>query len=161
MEQYPTNEIEEYRISFDSFEYAFSASRLVGDAWRFRPNELSVSELRAVANSSGPRDHRLPLKYKRRRHYESHLQRLLAVPFTPLLFAIAGVPLAIFGFVGSRAKGLLAALALLGVYYALFIFCYEAARSGRFPPAPAVWFPNALLFVGATVLLLVSARTQR
>lgn len=161
MELYPTEEIEEHRISFDSFEYAFSAPRLVGDAWRFRPNELSVGELRAVANSSGPRDRPMPLKYKRRRHYEAHLQRLLAVPFTPLLFAIAGVPLAIFGLVGSRAKGLLAALALLGAYYALFIFCYEAARSGRFPPAPAVWFPNAVVFVGATALLFASARSHR
>jgi len=95
------------------------------------------------------------------RHYESHFQRLLAVPITPLLFSIIGVPLAVFGFVGSRAKGLLAALVLLGVYYALFIFCYDAARSGYLPPAPAIWFPNAAVLVAGVSLLLVSARSRR
>jgi len=161
MGRYPDGGIEEHRISFDGFEYAFSARRVLGDQWRFRPNELSIAELRAVSDPDLPPSERPPLKYRKRRHYESHLQRLLAVPLTPLLFSIAGVPLAIFGVVGSRAKGLLAALALLGAYYALFIFCYEAARSGRFPPAPAVWFPNAVLLVGAVASLVMSARSHR
>ena len=161
MHAYPNEAIEEHRISFNAFEYAFPAPRLVGDQWRFRPNELSIAELRAVAEARAPRDLRLRLKYRKTRHYESHLQRLLAVPLTPFLFSIVGVPLAIFGFVGSRAKGLLAALVLLGSYYALFIFCYDAARSGHVPPAPAVWFPNAVVFVAATALLLVSARSHR
>jgi lipopolysaccharide export LptBFGC system permease protein LptF len=161
MDEYPNDEIKEHRISFDAFEYAFPAPRLVGEQWKFRPNELSVAELLSVVEAKSPRDLQLPLKYRRPRHYESHFQRLFAVPLTPFLFSIVGVPLAVFGFVGSRAKGLLAALVLLGVYYALFIFCYDAARSGYFPPAPAVWFPNAVVFVTGTALLMVSARSHR
>jgi lipopolysaccharide export system permease protein len=161
MEAYPNEEIEEHRISFDAFEYAFPAPRLVGEQWRFRPNELSAGELRSVVNARGPHELKLKLKYRRTRHYESHFQRLLAVPLTPFLFSIIGVPLAIFGFVGSRAKGLLAGLALLGAYYALFIFCYDAARSGYFPPAPAIWFPNAVVLVAGATLLLVSSRSHR
>jgi hypothetical protein len=78
-----------------------------------------------------------------------------------LLFSIIGVPLAAFGFVGSRAKGVLAALVLLGAYYALFIFCYDGARSGHFPPAPAVWFSNLMVFLVGLALLLASARSHR
>jgi lipopolysaccharide export LptBFGC system permease protein LptF len=161
MGRYPNDGIEEHRISFEHFVYAFSAQRLLGDQWRFRPNQLSIAELRAASDPDIPRSQSPPLRYRKARHYASHLQRLLAVPATPFLFSIIGVPLAVFGVVGSRAKGLLAALALLGAYYALFIFCYDAARSGRFPPAPAVWFPNAVLFVCALASLLVSARSQR
>jgi len=161
MEAYPNDAIEEHRISFEAFEYAFPAPRLIGEQWRFRPNELSASELLSVMDTENPSDLKLKLKYRMPRHYESHFQRLLAVPITPLLFSIIGVPLAVFGFVGSRAKGLLAALVLLGVYYALFIFCYDAARSGYLPPAPAIWFPNAAVLVAGVSLLLVSARSRR
>lgn len=161
MSEYPSAEIKEHRISFDEFEYAFPAPRLVGDRWRFRPNELSVTELRSVVDAKRRSDLKLPLKYRMPRHYESHYQRLFAVPLTPFFFSIVGVPLAVFGFIGSRAKGLFAALALLGAYYALFIFCYDAARSGLFPPVPAIWFPNAVVFVAGMVFLLVSARSHR
>ena len=161
MDEYPNEEIKEHRISFDALEYSFPAPRLVGEQWRFRPNELSAAELLSVVEASGPHELQMQLRYRKPRHYESHFQRLFAVPLTPFLFSIVGVPLAVFGVAGSRAKGLLAALVLLGVYYALFIFCYDAARSGYFPPAPAVWFPNAFVFVAGSALLLASARSHR
>jgi lipopolysaccharide export system permease protein len=161
MDPYPNPDMEEHRITFEGFEYAFPAPTLVGDQWRFRPNELSIAELRSVSDGSWPRELWSRLRYKRARHYESHLQRLLAMPVTPLLFSIVGVPLAVFGFVGSRAKGVLAALLLLGAYYALFIFGYESARSGRFPPAPAIWFPNLVVLVLAVGLLVLAARSRR
>jgi len=161
MEAYPNDEIKEHRISFEEFEYAFPAPGLVGGRWRFRPNQLSVTDLISVANAKNRSEVEFPLKYRRLRHYSSHLQRLFAVPVTPFLFSIIGVPLAIFGFVGSRAKGVLAALVLLGGYYALFIFCYDGARSGYFPPAPAIWFPNALVLVAGTALLFLAARSHR
>ncbi|MBW2289214.1 MAG: LptF/LptG family permease [Deltaproteobacteria bacterium] len=161
MEAYPNEEIDEHRISFEEFEYAFPAPRLVGEQWRFRPNELSAAELLSVVEAKGSSDLKLQLRYRKARHYESHFQRLFAVPLTPFVFSIIGVPLAVFGFVGSRARGLFAALLLLGGYYALFIFCYDAARSGHFSPVPAIWFPNAAVFVAGVVLLLVSARSHR
>ena len=161
MEAYPNEEIEEHRISFEAFEYAFAAPRLVGEQWRYRPNELSAAELLSVVDAEAPHDLKLRLRYRDARHYESHFQRLFAVPLTPFIFSIVGVPLAVFGFAGSRARGLLAALALLGAYYTSFIFCYDAARSGYLPPVPAVWFPNAIAFVAGTLLLLVSDRSQR
>lgn len=161
MTPYPSEDFDEHRISFERFEYEFAAPRLVGEHWRFRPNELSVGELRAVVARETPENGRIRLKYKHRRHYESHLHRLFAVPLTPLLFSIIGVPLALFGFVGSRAKGMLAALLVLGVYYALFIFFYDSARSGWISPAPAVWLPNAILGVSALSLLVLAGRSHR
>jgi len=161
MEAFPNDEIKEHRISFEEFEYAFPAPGLVGGRWRFRPNQLSVADLYSVANARDRSEVQLPLKYRRLRHYSSHLQRLFAVPVTPFLFSIIGVPLALFGFVGSRAKGVLAALLMLGGYYTLFIFCYDGARSGYFPPAPAIWFPNAVVLVVGTALLFRAARSHR
>jgi lipopolysaccharide export system permease protein len=161
MDAYPNDEIEEHRISFEKFEYAFPAPGLIGGQWRFRPNQLSVSELMTVVGAKNRSEVQLPLKYRKSRHYAAHLERLFAVPLTPFLFSIIGVPLAAFGFVGSRAKGVLAALVLLGAYYALFIFCYDGARSGHFPPAPAVWFSNLMVFLVGLALLLASARSHR
>jgi lipopolysaccharide export system permease protein len=161
MDRYPNEKFEEHRISFTSFEYAFRAPWLVGDHWRFRPTQLSLGELRSTIARRN-RGEKVPgLRYRETRYYESMLYRMFAISTAPLLFSLIGVPLAILGFVRSRTQGMLMALLLLGGYYAFFVFAYEAARSGLFPPLPTVWAPNALVFAIGVILLFYTVRWRR
>ena len=160
MDRYPNDEFEEHRISFSSFEYSFRAPWLMGDQWRFRPTQLSLDELRSTIARRN-RGERVPgLRYRETRYYESMLYRMFAIPAAPFLFSLIGVPLAILGFVRSRPQGMLMALLLLGGYYAFFVFAYEAARSGLFPPLPTVWAPNALIFAIGVILLFYTVRRR-
>ena len=161
MDRYPSDEFEERRISFRRFNYSFRAPWLVGDRWRFRPTQLSLGELRSTIARSH-RGEKIPgLKYRETRYYEAMLHRLFAIPAAPLVFSLIGLPLAILGFVRSRPRGMLLALLLLGAYYAFFVFAYESARSGLFPPLPAVWAPNALVFAIGAILLFYTVRWRQ
>jgi lipopolysaccharide export LptBFGC system permease protein LptF len=161
MDPYPNEDFEEHRISFASFDYSFRASQLVVDRWRFRPTQLSLGELRAVIARAKRGEKIRHLMHREARYYESMLHRLFAIPAAPLVFSLVGVPLAILGFVRSRPRGMLMALLVLGAYYASFVFCYEAARSGLLPPLPAVWAPNTAVFVIGVVLLFYTVRWRQ
>ena len=160
MDPYPSEEFQEHHISFVEFDYSFRAPWLVGDRWQFRPTQLSLGELRsAIARKrAGKKAPRLKWKVE---YYESMMHRLFAIPSAPLLFSLIGVPLAILGFVRSRPRGMLLALLMLGVYYASFVFAYEAGRSGLFPPLPIVWAPNALLLAIGVILLFYTVRWRQ
>ena len=161
MDPYPNEEFEEHRISFARFDYSFRTSRFVGDRWRFRPTQLSLGELRAVIEREKRGEKIRHLMHRETRYYESMLHRLFAIPAAPLVFSVIGVPLAILGFVRSRPRGMLMALLVLGVYYASFVFGYQAARSGLFPPLPAVWAPNAAVFAVGVGLLFYTVRWRQ
>jgi lipopolysaccharide export LptBFGC system permease protein LptF len=161
IDPYPNEEFEDHRISFSKFDYSFRASRLVGDRWRFRPTQLSLGELRAAIGRAERGEKIRHLVHREARYYESMLHRLFAIPAAPLVFSLIGVPLAMLGFVRSRPRGMLMALLVLGAYYASFVFGYEAARSGLFPPLPAVWAPNAAVFAIGVVLLFYTARWRQ
>ena len=151
-------DFDEYRISFGEFVYSFPVPWLVGDEWRRVPRQLSIQELRLAGSKKTRSEFADQLKYQRSRYYDAHLHRMLAVPLTPLLFALIGVPLALLGFVRSRPRGVLLGIGLLGGYYGLFVFGYEVARRGVFPPEIVLWVPNALVLVLAVVLLRWTAR---
>lgn len=166
MDPYPSEYFREHRISFAKFDYSFLAPGLVSDRWQFRPTQLSLAELRlAIARKRGNEtvsrpENVPPLKWQLH-YYESMMYRLFAIPTAPLLFSLIGVPLAVLGFVRSRPRGMLLALLLLGVYYASFVFVYDAGRKGLLPPLPAVWGPNAVLLMIGVGLLFHTARSRQ
>jgi lipopolysaccharide export LptBFGC system permease protein LptF len=160
LDPYPSEEFREHRIAFASFDYSFRAPWLVGDRWEFRPTQLSLGELRAAIARKRAGETVPGLRW-RLQYYESMLHRLFAIPAAPLVFSLIGVPLAVLGFVRSRPRGMLLAPLLLGAYYASFIFAYDAGRSGLFPPLPAVWAPNAVLFTVGVILLFYAVRWRQ
>jgi lipopolysaccharide export LptBFGC system permease protein LptF len=148
-------------VTFNELVYSFRVPWLKGHGGPFSPKHLNLTELRHAASGESQHEITSLLAYDNPRYYNAQLHRMLAVPFTPFLFAMIGVPLAMLGFVRNRPRGLLLALALLGVYYGLFIFGYDASRDGLLPPWFAVWLPNVLVLVVAIVLLKRTARVPR
>jgi lipopolysaccharide export system permease protein len=150
---------DEHRVTFGEFVYAFPVPWLTGGRWRRVPRQLSFEELRLAGSNETRAAFRNQLKYQRSRYYDAHLHRMLAVPLTPLLFALIGVPIAVQGFVRSRPRGLLLAVGLLAAYYGPFVFAYDASRRGYVPAEISLWIPNAAVLVAAVILLRRMSRS--
>lgn len=151
---------EDYRLSFSEFDYRFYAHDEGAAAPRYRTDQLGLPALRAAAASLAAGDARPELRYRDARIYQTQIQRVFALPLAPALFALLGVPLALGGFVRSRAWGLLLALALFGGYYALFFWVQDLALLGVLPPPLAIWTPDVALAVVAAGLLWDSRRVR-
>ncbi len=154
----PSLDFEEYRISFEKFDYSFLALALGHGELRYRMDQLGFSALRdAVARIEAGEQPR-ELKYRSASIYATQLHRILSVPLASVLLAWVGVPLGMHGFVRSRAWGMIMALALLVGYYSLFVYVQDASRMGYAPAYLLVWIPNATLLVSGAALVWAARR---
>lgn len=156
----PSLDFEEYRISFESFDYTFLALALGHGELRLRMDQLGLHELRdAVARLEA--GERLPeLRYRNPRIYSTQLHRILSIPLASVLLAWVGVPLGMQGFVRSRAWGMIMALALLVGYYGMFVYVQDASRMGSAPAYLLIWIPNAILLVAGAALVWAARRIR-
>lgn len=149
------------RIAFRTFDYALEADRVLGVSLSaFRPREMTAAQLRAAIARAEAGD---PLAELRRHdpvYYRLHLQRRLALPAAPVLFALVGVPLGIRRARGGRSWGVLLCALAAFAYYALLTFGQALALEGIISPAAALWLPNAA-FAGTAWVLLRRERRVR
>ena len=160
MQPDPIDAFDEYRISFEQFDYEFPALRVAAGPQRYWIDQLRLDELRGALRRIRSGDSIEELTFRNPLMYSTQIQRMFAIPFAPLLFAFVGVSLGLRGVVRSRSRGLLLALALFGGYYGLFVYAQGIARDGVMPPQLAIWAPNAILLVSG-VALIVDARRLR
>ncbi len=148
------------RITFASFDYAFEMERLIGVTFeRLQPKDMDTSQLLEVLahfdeTGAAPPDARV----KSRAPYELQLHWRLALPFAPILFALAGAPLGVRRARGARSYGILACAVLVFVYYVLLSIFGEFAESGTLPASIALWIPTLALAVAAAWLLYRAPR---
>jgi len=147
------------RIAFTGFDYALEADEVLGVSLSaYRPREMSGSQLRTVIARARAGD---PLAELRRHdpvYYQLQLQRRLALPVAPLLFALVGVPLGARRSRGGRSFGILLCGLLAGAYYALLSLGQALATAGMLPAVPAAWLANATFGLAAGGLLLQQRR---
>ncbi len=151
---------EAYRISFSRFDYDFPALQLGAGPLRYRIDELGLDALRDAIRRIESGDRGPDLAYRNPLIYSTQIQRMVAIPFSPLLFALVGVSLGLRGAVRSRSRGMLLALGLFGGYYGLFAYAQDVAREGVVAPHLAIWAPNAILLV-VGIALIFDARKLR
>jgi lipopolysaccharide export LptBFGC system permease protein LptF len=151
---------EAYRISFSRFDYNFPALQLGVGPLRYRVDELGLDALRDAIRRIESGDSGPDLRYRNPLIYSTQIQRMLAIPFSPLLFAFVGSSLGLRGVVRSRSRGVLLALGLFGGFYGLFAYAQDIAREGVVAPQLAIWAPNAILLV-VGVALIFDARKLR
>jgi lipopolysaccharide export system permease protein len=84
--------------------------------------------------------------------YTSEMQLRLALAFTPLLFVLLGIPLALRVKRGGRSIGFGLSLLVVMIYYVLVMGGVGIAQRGVWPAIPAVWFANFVLAVVALIL---------
>lgn len=160
IEPAPIGAFEVYRLSFLRFDYDFPALQLGVGPLRYRIDELGLRELRDAIRRIESGDRGPDFTYRNPLIYSTQIQRMVAIPFSPLLFALVGVSLGLRGVVRSRSRGLLMALGLFGGYYGLFVYAQDIAREGVVAPHLAIWTPNAILMV-VGIALLFDARKLR
>lgn len=152
------NDAQYQRIAFDAFEYSFPVKSLIDlETAQTRPKDMTLAELRTTlakleAGESIRQASRKPIEYRLQIH------RRFALPLAPLLFALVGVPLAVRRTRSGRSWGVLLCAGLVGAYYGVLTFSQYLALAGALPPGIALWIPNALCAIAATLLLLRARR---
>ena len=158
------SELNEYRrISFESFDYAFDMSGILGAGpSQILPLEMSTKRILQVIDYFDRHDGRPPddVRVKSKEPYEIQLHRRLALPLTPLLFALVGVPLGLRRSHGARSWGVLVSVGLVFIYYLLLSFGSFLADKGALPASLAIWLPNAAFAVIAVPLLARARRAE-
>lgn len=160
LEPNPSDAFDEYRISFARIDYEFPALALGAGPYRYRVDELALPQLREAIRRIEAGDAGPDLAYQNPRVYAAQIQRMLAIPLAPLLFALVGAPLAVRGVVRSRARGVWLALGVFAGYYALFSYGQDIAREGALPAEIAIWIPNAILLAAGIALVCDTRRLR-
>ena len=100
------------------------------------------------------------VRVKTRERYEIQLQRRLALPAAPLLFALVGIPLGMRRSRGARSFGVLLCVILVFAYYAFLSAGTYFAEENLAPAWTALWIPNLLFAIVAVVLLRRARRAE-
>jgi lipopolysaccharide export system permease protein len=77
----------------------------------------------------------------------------LAIPFTCIIIALFGAPLAVSNPRGGAAWGVAVSLATTFIFLLLMQLSRAVGGGGLLPPVLAAWLPNGLAAVGAAWLL--------
>ena len=114
----------------------------------FSASDLSVDVSSIAARATGPLPREqstsalLATQGPNRLEARIELQRRFAFAFAALVFALLGVPIGVRPRRGGRAAGLILTLALIGLYYLIYVYGYGMAKQGRISPFLGVWAAN-------------------
>ena len=149
------------RIGFETFDYSFPVGEfLANEASRLRPRDMTMAELYAnlerVRNAAGPGEI-ADLREQTPAPYEIQIQRRFALPVTPIVFALVGVPLGLRRVRGARAAGAMLCIVLVFAYYALLSLAEFLGEKTGVPAPLALWLPN-VVFLSLGLGLLQRAR---
>lgn len=119
-----------------------------------KPMDLRLAQLRGLIRDLLGGE--LTSGDKRVLELQTVLHLKISIPFTPLMFIILAVPLAIIPQRSSRAIGMGVALLVVLVYYSMFVVCQRFGTAGVLPPVVAAWLPNIVVL--ATGILTMHLR---
>lgn len=89
----------------------------------------------------------------RERWYQIEFHRRVALPTACLVLALVGIPLGLSARKGGKSTGFVLTIALVFLYYFLFLSGLSLAKQGRLAPAFDVWMANIIFLVCGVVLL--------
>jgi len=148
------------RIAFQALDYSFDVGVLLSESRsKLKAREMTFRDLRALVQRFDRGESVEDPRVQQPITYRLELQRRLALPVAPLLFALVGVPLGLRRARGARSWGALLCIAVVFGYYTLLSLSQFLGGDGVIPPAAALWLPN-LAFAGLAVFLLLRARNR-
>ncbi len=89
---------------------------------------------------------------KKRRETESEIHKKISFSFATAAFVLVGLPVAIISRRGEAVISFSFAMAVVAIYYILFVWGRTMAINGYLPPGIALWLPNVLLLVVSAFL---------
>ena len=141
-------------LSFGRYELTLDFNRFIGNPLdrRIVDRELTLSELLAKMQEENAA--------KRSPHYFVSFHKLFSIPFAAIVFVLIGTPLGIRVKRSGKISGFSLSIALVFVYYLLFVLGETLGDRGRIPPFLAAWFPNILLGALGMGLLLLEGKEK-
>lgn len=148
------------RIAFQALDYSFDVGVLLSESRsKLKAREMTFRDLRALVQRFDRGENVEDPRVQQPVTYRLELQRRLALPVAPLLFALVGVPLGLRRARGARSWGALLCIAVVFGYYTLLSLSQFLGGDGVIPPVAALWLPN-LAFAALAVFLLLRARNR-
>ena len=148
------------RIAFQALDYSFDVGVLLSESRsKLKAREMTFRDLRVLVQRFDRGEKVEDPRVQQPVTYRLELQRRLALPVAPLLFALVGVPLGLRRARGARSWGALLCIAVVFGYYTLLSLSQFLGGDGMIPPAAALWLPN-LAFAALAVFLLLRARNR-
>ena len=148
------------RIAFQALDYSFDVGVLLSESRsKLKAREMTFRDLRELVQRFDRGEKVEDPRVQQPVTYRLELQRRLALPVAPLLFALVGVPLGLRRARGARSWGALLCIAVVFGYYTLLSLSQFLGGDGMIPPAAALWLPN-LAFAALAVFLLLRARNR-
>jgi LPS export ABC transporter permease LptF/LPS export ABC transporter permease LptG len=80
-------------------------------------------------------------------------QRRLALPTACIVLALVGIPLGLSSKKGGKSTGFVLTIALVFLYYLVYLIGWSLARQGRLPPGVGLWLGNIIFLIGGMLLL--------
>ncbi|MBI1977490.1 MAG: LptF/LptG family permease [Candidatus Omnitrophica bacterium] len=90
---------------------------------------------------------------KRKREAEAEIHKKISFSFATVVFVLIGLPVAIMSRRGEVVVSFSVAMAVVGIYYILFVWGRTMAINGYLPPWIALWLPNIVSFGLAAFLM--------
>ncbi len=141
-----------HRTDFTTYDITLDLNTALSNvhARQSDPSEMTLTELRAAMAAKA--DAGTPAFGE-----AVELQRKFSIPFACLAFAAIGIPLGIQPTRSVRSRGFSLSLVVIFIYYILLTLGESMGERGVWPAAVAMWFPNVLLTLLASVLLVRAA----
>src|SRR5579862_5472535 len=131
----------QYNVTtFGSSDLPIQTTNIVRPTSNLSESERPMSNLIASARSGSAAS-------------QTELQRRFAFPAACLIFAFVGVPVGVRPRRGGRAAGFILTLALISVYYLMFVAGAHYAQIGAVPAWIGVWIANAVTALMALIFL--------
>jgi lipopolysaccharide export system permease protein len=148
------------RIAFQALDYSFDVGVLLSESRsKLKAREMTFRDLRVLVQRFDRGEKVEDPRVQQPVTYRLELQRRLALPVAPLLFALVGVPLGLRRARGARSWGALLCIAVVFGYYTLLSVSQFLGGDGVIPPVAALWLPN-LAFAALAAFLLLRARNR-
>jgi LPS export ABC transporter permease LptG/LPS export ABC transporter permease LptF len=112
-----------------------------------------LSQITALRQTPGWNQPDWSMVGMKHRWYVIEANKRFAFPTACIVLALVGIPLGLSAKKGGKATGFVMTIALVFVYYVVFLAGLALARQGRVPPVVGVWMGNAIFLLAGIILL--------
>lgn len=131
-----------YKLNFKTFELPpiHLGKEAVGKKEK-KVKDMSIDELLYNLHQNPE----LKTNQELRREFQAEFHKKISFSFSPFVFALIGLPLAVITRRGEAVVSFSLALGIVALYYVFFIWSRAMTVEGFLPPLIALWLPNGVM----------------
>ena len=143
-----------HSVSFDTYDFNLELAQVLSARKYGRKGrkEMSLVELRQSLKEAAKKNAKYYLTLM-----EYH--KKFSIPFSCIVFVLFAFPVGLLARKSGRAVGFGIGLLMASLYWWLLFIGHTLGIRLEIPPVFAMWFPNLVVFITATVFLIL--RTNR